>query len=801
MAQWRKVIVSGSNAELNNINSSGNVVPTITNGGSLGTNALNWSDLFLDSGAVVNFDSGDVTLTHSGNLLDIDGGNTRVDRLELDSASDYLDVSTDLQIVAAADVSINAGGGNVKPSANDGSALGVSGTAFSDLFLASGAVVDFNAGDVTLTHSANALTVGGGDVLIGGNSVSGSSASTGSFGHLNVSGNGVFGGNLTFGDANTDSVSFGADIDSNLIPNADDTYDLGSATQAWQDLFIEGDITLTDAGSVKATAGNLTVDSEAATLVLDGHTGVDIDASNSGKVAIDGAGGIDIGVAADVAIDIDSAALDIDASGAITIDGTSTLSIDAADDMNFTITSGTGGEDLTIAQVGANDSSIIITAAGTGADAVSIDATAGSMVIGATLVDTKTLTLGNTLSTYLQLTPHGTAASEKVLLYNASGSADDAIKIHSDAGGVTIKADNDSLHIDADGTDADALNIDSAGGIDVDAAAAVDILAASTLTAKGATGASLGDDTGTWEFDGAGALSETGMTTVSITPSSTFDLDAAGAITIDGASITLGGDSDTAFDIDTSTLDIDSSGAITIDSTEGVSVQGGAASDFTTGVGALTLDGAGGVNIAGNAAEVDVTTSGAVDINSGAFTLNGSTVGIDGSAALTLGASEMDIDADGGVINMDATSTITIGGTNATGVTIGKSDTTVSIPGSLDVNGTLTTIDTTNLKVADRFILMASGSSSGDGGIVVETDGAGAGTSLGYDDSASRWALSKADDTSHSSTTITPRQYVVSVSGSAADASGNPSDFGSAAGDRIGMMHVNTSTGDIFIFS
>ena len=29
----------------------------------------------------------------------------------------------------------------------------------------------------------------------------------------------------------------------------------------------------------------------------------------------------------------------------------------------------------------------------------------------------------------------------------------------------------------------------------------------------------------------------------------------------------------------------------------------------------------------------------------------------------------------------------------------------------------------------------------------------------------------------------------------------NPSDFGSSATDRIGMMHVNTSTGDIFIFS
>jgi hypothetical protein len=562
-----------------------------------------------------------------------------------------------------------------------------------------------------------------------------------------VSGNGVFGGNLTFGDANTDSVSFGADIDSNLIPNADDTYDLGSATQAWQDLFLEGDITLTDAGKLVSSAGNLTVDSEAATLVLDGHTGVDIDASNSGKVAIDGAGGIDIGVAADVAIDVDSSTFDLDASGALTMTST-TMAFDPSSTFD-------------------------------------LDAA------GAITIDGSSITLGGDADTAFDI-------DTSTLDIDSSG----AITIDSTST-ILISGDGGATFSD----DTEALVYDGSGNVDFDAVA-FDLDASGALTIDSATSIGIGTtadkpidiDATTVDVDASGALTMT-STTMAFDPSSTFDLDAAGAITIDGASITLGGDSDVAFDIDTSTLDIDSSGAITIDSTAGVSVQGGAASDFTTGAGALTLDGAGGVNIAGNAAEVDVTTSGAVDINSGAFTLNGSTVGIDGSAALTLGASEMDIDADGGVINMDATSTITIGGTNATGVTIGKSDTTVSIPGSLDVNGTLTTIDTTNLKVADRFILMASGSSSGDGGIVVETDGAGAGTSLGYDDSASRWALSKADDTSHSSTTITPRQYVVSVSGSAADASGNPSDFGSAAGDRIGMMHVNTSTGDIFIFS
>ena len=71
------------------------------------------------------------------------------------------------------------------------------------------------------------------------------------------------------------------------------------------------------------------------------------------------------------------------------------------------------------------------------------------------------------------------------------------------------------------------------------------IVSTTTLSAKGNTGASFGDDTGTWEFNGSGAVSETGMTTFSLTPGSAVDIDAGGAITIDGAEITLGGDGDT----------------------------------------------------------------------------------------------------------------------------------------------------------------------------------------------------------------------------------------------------------------
>lgn len=47
------------------------------------------------------------------------------------------------------------------PHANDGLSLGKSGNAFSDVFLAAGAVININAGDVTITHSTNALAFAG----------------------------------------------------------------------------------------------------------------------------------------------------------------------------------------------------------------------------------------------------------------------------------------------------------------------------------------------------------------------------------------------------------------------------------------------------------------------------------------------------------------------------------------------------------------------------------------------------------------------------------------------------------------
>ena len=64
---------------------------------------------------------------------------------------------------------------------------------------------------------------------------------------LRVGGATTFTGNVTFnggtiglGDSVTDNVVFNADIDSNFIPDDDDTYDIGSPDQQWRNIHIDG---------------------------------------------------------------------------------------------------------------------------------------------------------------------------------------------------------------------------------------------------------------------------------------------------------------------------------------------------------------------------------------------------------------------------------------------------------------------------------------------------------------------------------------------------------------------------------
>ena len=126
--------------------------------------------------------------------------------------------------------------------------LGTSSLEFKDIYIDGTATIDTLTVDEAATIGTT-LGVTGATTLSSTLAVTGTSTLTGNVtatndlsvgGNLTVTGNATISGNLTFGDADTDSINLAAEIDSDIIPNTDGTYDLGSATKEWQDLYIDG---------------------------------------------------------------------------------------------------------------------------------------------------------------------------------------------------------------------------------------------------------------------------------------------------------------------------------------------------------------------------------------------------------------------------------------------------------------------------------------------------------------------------------------------------------------------------------
>ena len=165
------------------------------------------------------------------------------------------------------------------------------------------------------------------------------------------------------------------------------------------------------------------------------------------------------------------------------------------------------------------------------------------------------------------------------------------------------------------------------------------------------------------------------------------------------------------------------------------------------------------------------------------------TAGSPGGAPNTAGAVQ-------GVIGFFSTLSTT-GNLTVTG------DTTLT--GDLTVAGTASFQNTTSLLVADKFVLLASGSTSlTDGGLIVAYNAAGSGSAIfleagtaGSTGTYGRFAV--AYDVAAGVSSVAANEYVVTATTAAGAPSASPTWGGSTTG--YGNIYVNSSTQDIFIYS
>jgi len=137
-----------------------------------------------------------------------------------------------------------------------------------------------SSGNITIDPSGSADIVLNADVSVTGN--------------LDVGGNITLAGNIVIGDTPIDTVTVQADFTSNLIPDADQTYDLGASAKQWRTIHVDqvdnGQISVKD-NRIQTTQSNTNLEIDTAgtgTIELQSNTNVTGTFSVSGTTGLTG---------------------------------------------------------------------------------------------------------------------------------------------------------------------------------------------------------------------------------------------------------------------------------------------------------------------------------------------------------------------------------------------------------------------------------------------------------------------------------------------------------------------------------
>lgn len=268
---------------------TGAIRPKTDNTVDLGTSTLEFKDLFIDGTANIDTLQVDESATITANLT-VTGNATITTNLTVNGNTTIGNAATDT-ITVTADVA-----SHLIPSVDNTYDLGASTDEWRNLYIDGIAQVDTLQVDESATITAD-LTVNGNTTL--GNAATDIvtvtadvasnlipsvdntydlGASTDEWRNIYIDGvaqvdtlqvdesatitaNLTVNGNTTLGDATSDTVTVTANVASNFIPSADNTYDLGSSSKEWKDLYITGtaniDSLVADTAAISAGTATL----------------------------------------------------------------------------------------------------------------------------------------------------------------------------------------------------------------------------------------------------------------------------------------------------------------------------------------------------------------------------------------------------------------------------------------------------------------------------------------------------------------------------------------------------------------
>ena len=551
-------------------------------------------------------------------------------------------------------------------------------------------------------------------------------------------------GNITLGDADTDSIQINAEYSGSIIPDVDNVFDLGSNSKQWKDLYVNGTSNLDNTdidGTLTVNGTNTTITSTVVSLVGAVTASSNISASGNlsatGNLDIDGTSNLasDLYVGGNITGSNDiSASGDLSATGDLDIDGNA----DIAGTLNVTGNS-------QFAQITGSS----ISASG---DLV-VDGTGSIGKVVGDLTEIIDVTVGSAdnppFNRYVfegEMTPNFTIDEGKTYRFDQSNSTNSghpfkfSTTINGTHGGGSEYTTNIGSSSISPGTLGSYIEIK------------VDKDTPNALYYYCSAHAGMGQ---------SGLLQKNDFTNLHFISGSSVSSGSFGRMTVDGK-FTLPGISDVSASLAAAIAGGDDLGNHT--ATQDLNINGNDITNVAniTNTGTIT-----------NVSTTHVTASGTITGSA----IYGTTLGQNTATGLK-------------TITIESNSTVNQDLTTDANPTFAD----LTLTGDLTVQGDTTTLSTTNLTVQDAFVFTATGSAASnvDGGLIVQSGSAAdSGSAMYHDTQDERWAVAKG--VAADGTAVTPTAYVTTT----VTANHNPDTTSGSYG--VGEQWVNTTTDDIWI--